>query len=592
MTIAAMLTAMSVVIGIFCKSFLNFGVGLFRVTFENLPILLAGIMFGPAVGGVVGAASDIVSYLMTPQAYPINLIVTVGATMMGVISGTLSHYVFKKRGRARIIVSAAIAHIICSMIIKPIGLYSYYGALVLWRIPLYLVIAPLEITLICIMYRNASVRRVMDGNLFVGRMRYDEAIEYIHSTNWQFCNPGLERVRELCEKLGNPQDSLKFVHVAGTNGKGSFCAMTEAILRAQGYKVGLFTSPYILEFGERMRINGENISKAELCELVEVIKPIADKMKDKPTEFELITALAFLYFAKNNCDIVVLECGLGGRLDATNIIKTPILSVITGIALDHTSILGNTIEEIAAEKAGIIKAGAPVLWCGNDERAESVVRAVAADKGAPMHTVDRDSLKINAISLEGTDFDYMSYKNLRLALLGSYQPINARNSLTALSLIGELGFPVCEGAIREGLEKVVWHARFEVISKEPLIIADGGHNPEGIDAAVESIEKYFSDGKVLIVTGVMADKDHGYMASRIATVAQKVFCLAPDNPRALPAKEYADEFISLGIDAVACESVSDAMALAKAEAENTNLPVVALGSLYMYGEVVEALKNL
>ena len=165
MTIAAMLTAMSVVIGIFCKSFLNFGVGLFRVTFENLPILLAGIMFGPAVGGVVGAASDIVSYLMTPQAYPINLIVTVGATMMGVISGLLSHYVFKKRGRARIIVSAAIAHIICSMIIKPIGLYSYYGALVLWRIPLYLVIAPLEITLICMMYKNAAVRRMMDGGL-------------------------------------------------------------------------------------------------------------------------------------------------------------------------------------------------------------------------------------------------------------------------------------------------------------------------------------------------------------------------------------------------------------------------------------------
>ncbi len=590
MSLAAMLTAMSVVIGIFCKSFLNFGVGLFRVTFENLPILLAGIMFGPAVGGVVGAASDIVSYLMTPQAYPINIIVTIGATLVGVISGTVSHYILKKRGHLRIIVSAAIAHVICSMIIKPIGLYSYYGALVLWRVPLYLVIAPLEIALICIMYKNSAVRRVIDGNLFGGRMRYDEAIEYIHSINWQFCNPGLERVTALCEKLGNPQDSLKFIHVAGTNGKGSFCAMTEAVLRAEGYRVGLFTSPYILEFGERMRINGESISKAELCSLVEEIKPIADKMKDKPTEFELITALAFLYFARNNCDVVVLECGLGGRLDATNIIKTPILSVITGIALDHTSILGNTVEEIAAEKAGIIKEGVPVLWCGDDERARKVICAVATDKNAPIYTVDREGLKINIMSLDGTKFDYLDHKNLDLSLLGSYQPINATNSLTALALLDGLGLSVGEEAIREGLKSVVWHARFEVISKSPLIIADGGHNPEGIDAAVDSIGQYFPDGKVLIVTGVMADKDHAYMASRIASVADKVFCLTPDNPRALSAKEYADEFISLGIDAVACESVSDAVALAKSEAESRDIPVVALGSLYMYGEVVEALK--
>ena len=193
-------------------------------------------------------------------------------------------------------------------------------------------------------------------------MNYTEAIEYIHSVNWTFCKPGLERVTELCHALGDPQDSLKFIHVAGTNGKGSFCAMTDSILRNAGLKVGLFTSPYIVEFNERMRINSLNISDSELCELVETVKPIADKMTDKPTEFELITAIAFLYFARNDCDVVVLECGLGGRLDATNIIKTPILSVITGIALDHTSILGDTVQKIAGEKAGIIKKDVPVLW--------------------------------------------------------------------------------------------------------------------------------------------------------------------------------------------------------------------------------------
>ena len=210
-------------------------------------------------------------------------------------------------------------------------------------------------------------------------MNYSEAIEYIHSVNWMFCNPGLERVRTLCHALGDPQDSLKFIHVAGTNGKGSFCSMLDSILRAEGYKVGLFTSPYVMEFGERMRVDGENISESELCDLVERVKPIADKMEDKPTEFELITALAFLYFAEKKCDFVVLECGLGGRLDATNVIKTPILSVITGIALDHTAILGDTEEKIAAEKAGIIKSGVPVLWCGAHKGAEQVISEKCAE---------------------------------------------------------------------------------------------------------------------------------------------------------------------------------------------------------------------
>ena len=205
-------------------------------------------------------------------------------------------------------------------------------------------------------------------------MNYTEAIEYIHSVNWIFCNPGLDRVKTLCHALGDPQDKLRFIHVAGTNGKGSFCSMLDSVLREQGYRVGLFTSPYIMEFGERMRVDGKNISDGELCSLVERVKPIADSMDDKPTEFELITALAFLYFAEKKCDYVVLECGLGGRLDATNVIKTPILSVVTGIALDHTAILGDTHEKIAAEKAGIIRAGVPTLWCGSHDGAEQVIK--------------------------------------------------------------------------------------------------------------------------------------------------------------------------------------------------------------------------
>ena len=422
-------------------------------------------------------------------------------------------------------------------------------------------------------------------------MNYAEAIEYIHSVNWTFCKPGLERVKELCSALGDPQNSLKYIHVAGTNGKGSFCAMTESILRRAGYKVGLFTSPYIVEFNERMRINGENISNEELCELVDLIKPHADKMEDKPTEFELITALAFLYFKRNNCDVVVLECGLGGRLDATNVIKDPILSVITGIALDHTSILGNTVGEIAAEKAGIIKSGVPVLWCGSDADADRVISAKARELGAPLTRVDRSTLEIKEMTLDGTTFDFGGRENLSLSLLGTYQPVNATNVLSAIDILKQQGYKIPDIAVYEGLKSVKWPARFEVISREPLIIADGGHNPEGIDSAVSSIERYFGDEKVAIITGVMADKDYRYMAERIASVAKIVFCLTPDNPRALEAGKYAEVFKELGTEAVACGSVERAVGSAIAWAKENEASIVSLGSLYMYCEVAAAIKK-
>ncbi len=422
-------------------------------------------------------------------------------------------------------------------------------------------------------------------------MNYNEAIEYIHSVNWTFCNPGLERVTALCSALGDPQDSLKFIHVAGTNGKGSFCAMLDSILRAQGYRVGLFTSPYIMEFGERMRVDGENITERELCELVEKIKPIADKMEDKPTEFELITALAFLHFANKKCDFVVLECGLGGRLDATNIIKTPLLSVITGIALDHTSILGNTHEKIAAEKAGIIKREVPVLWCGSHEGAYKIIKEQAEKLNASVTVVDRSTLKIKEMTLEGTTFDYKDGKDLSLSLLGSYQPINATNVLAAIDLLRAQGIEISDSAIRKGLASTVWHARFEVINKDPLIIADGGHNPEGIDGAIESVKRYFPNEKVGIITGVMADKDYKYMASRMSEVASDVFCLTPDNPRALPAEDYARVFASLGVNSTACASVTDAVRSALSWAKKNGRPIICLGSLYMYGDIVKALGN-
>ena len=242
LTTTAMLVSISVVIGYFCKTYLNFGEGLFRLTFENLPIIMSGIIMGPVTGGIVGFLSDMVSYFLSPQTYPPNLIVTLGATVVGVLSGVVPKFVIKKRGRLQIIASGALAHIVGSMIIKPIGLFQFYQWLVLVRIPLYLIIAPIEIFLICVLLNRRSFAKVVG---YVDNMKKKDALEYIHSINWTFCKPGLERIGELCEKLGNPQNSLKFIHVAGTNGKGSFCSMMSSILKESGYKVGLYTSPYI-----------------------------------------------------------------------------------------------------------------------------------------------------------------------------------------------------------------------------------------------------------------------------------------------------------------------------------------------------------
>jgi len=416
-------------------------------------------------------------------------------------------------------------------------------------------------------------------------MNYQEAIEYIHSINWAFCKPGLERIGELCEKLGHPERKLKFIHVAGTNGKGSFCAMTESILRAAGYKTGLYTSPYIREFNERMQINGENISDSELVELTEYIKPIADSMEDKPTEFELITAVAFEYFARNNCDVVVLEAGLGGRLDSTNIITTPVLSVITGIALDHTAILGDTVEKIAAEKAGIIKEGVPVIFGGEDDSASAVIERTAKERGSEFVRVDYGKLKNINATLDGTDFDYGYLTGLHVGLLGLYQPKNAAVVLNAVHTLNKHGFLIKVGHIQEGLKKAVWHARFEKVSKDPLIIFDGAHNPQGIEQAVKSIKHYFGTNKVYLLTGVLKDKNYTEIAQMLATVASRAFTLTPDSPRALSAEEYSKVLRSAGIDATASQSIEQAFKSAKEAAKRDGMPLVCLGSLYVYASL-------
>ncbi|MBQ9543957.1 MAG: bifunctional folylpolyglutamate synthase/dihydrofolate synthase [Clostridia bacterium] len=419
-------------------------------------------------------------------------------------------------------------------------------------------------------------------------MTYSETLEYIHSVSWRGSRPGLERITELLKRLGDPQKGLKVVHVAGTNGKGSFCAMLASVLMSSGYSVGTFTSPYVEDFCERITFDGENIPKKTLCAIVSRVRPHADAMADPPTEFELITAIGFEFFSRMRPDVVIVECGMGGRLDSTNVVPDPLLSVITGVSLDHTAILGDTVEKIAFEKAGIIKPGRPVLFGGDDPKAAAVIKEQAKKLGSPCYTTDRSMLKIKSMDTSGTVFDFGPQKNLKISLAGTYQPLNAANVIYASAIIYSSGLKVSEKALAEGLEKARWKARFERMSSKFPVWFDGGHNPEGVAAALETVKAFFKDEKIVFITGVMADKDHDAMARLIAPAAKKVFTVAPDNPRALPAAEYAAQFESLGAEAKSCADYTEALTLALA----CGSPVLALGSLYAYADFKKALRRV
>lgn len=421
-------------------------------------------------------------------------------------------------------------------------------------------------------------------------MTYKEALDYIHSVSNYFCKPGLERVKKLCEALGNPQDKLKFVHVAGTNGKGSFCSMLSSVLIENGLNVGTYTSPYILEFNERIAVNGKSIENDELAEICDIVKSITDGMDDKPTEFEIITAIGFEYFYRKNCDIVVLECGLGGRFDATNIINTPILSVITGVDFDHTNFLGNTIEEIAFEKAGIVKKNIPCLWCGDNNDAKKIIKEACFTAGAPFVTCDNTDFSITNSTLSGTHFKYKQFENIFIPFLSLYQPINAINVINAVNVLNSLNYNLNDEALLNGLAKATWKARFEKISDAPLIIFDGAHNPQGVKESIKSIQHYFPSQKVNILTGVMADKDYNFIASQICKVANCVFCITASNPRALEAEKYAKIFTDKGIKASAYKTVQEALDDAISNSNKNDTPLICLGSLYMYGDIIKHLK--
>ena len=421
-------------------------------------------------------------------------------------------------------------------------------------------------------------------------MTNEEALQYIHSMHTLGSHPGLDHTRALLAAIGNPQNAYRCLHVGGTNGKGSFCAMSDAILRAAGYRVGLYTSPYVKDFTERIRVNGENIPSEDLAEITALVRDAAEKLETPPAEFELITAIAFEYFRREKVDLVVLEVGLGGRLDPTNVIEQPLLSVITGIGFDHTALLGNTLQAIAAEKAGIIKPHCPALFGGGSDSAGRTLATVAGAVRAPFRVVDRSRLRVTRMTTDGPIFDFGDLHDLHLSLLGAYQPQNAATVLTAMEILSEsAGMRIPEKAIRQGLESVVWHARFERLETDPQVFFDGAHNPQGIAAAAQSIQTYFPEEKVLILTGVMADKDYDGMIEGLKAVTARAYTVTPENPRALPAEDYAGHFHAHGIAATAYATVADALRAARADAKAEGLPLVCLGSLYLYQDVLKGL---
>ena len=423
-------------------------------------------------------------------------------------------------------------------------------------------------------------------------MTYDEALAYIHSVNGTFCIPGLSRIRTLCEGLGNPQSGLKFIHVTGTNGKGSFCEMLTSVLSASGMRIGRFTSPYLRCFNERIAIGDTPIDNDTLCRLTERVRPIADAMEDKPTEFELISALGFLYFKEEKCDAVVLEVGMGGRFDSTNVIECALLSVITGIALDHISFLGDTVEKIAYEKAGIIKNGCPVLSAVTESGPAAVIEKEARAKDAPYKVIDKSAVTVKKCDLSGTVLDFGDHKDIEISLLGLYQPENAALVLSAIDALRGIGLSIPEDAVKRGMKTAYWPGRFEILRKEaPLILYDGAHNAQGIAAAVKSLCHYFGEQRLTVLTGVLKDKDYRAIGADLATVGAHAFTFTPSNPRALDAKTYAQVLIERGIGATACASLKEAYEKAFADAKENGRPLVCLGSLYTYKDLMDYINN-
>ena len=417
-------------------------------------------------------------------------------------------------------------------------------------------------------------------------MDHIEVLSYIDSLKKRGSKPGLSRIRQVLAGLGDPQKKLKAIHVAGTNGKGSFCFMLEKVLQSSGFKTGRFSSPYMTDIRDMFSIDARIISEAEFDLISESIIPICERYK--LTEYEFYTVLAFCFFAAHSPDLVIVECCMGGRLDATNVIDHPLLSVITGIALEHTAYLGDTLQSIASHKAGIIKKDCPVLAGNCPAEAMKVIRRRAYYCRSKLYKTDFSKIRSDSARPDGSVFSYKSHTGIFLSLAGNYQQRNAANLLEACDILSVSGYKISEENIKSALCGISFPGRFEIFSTDPYIIYDGCHNPDGAKALVSSVKEIFGKTAFTLIIGVMADKNYTEMAKTLSSVAKRAIAIRPENNRALDPTVLAGVFSKIGVSAAPAESLE----IAVEEALAKDAPVLVIGSLYTYKDFVRVINKI
>ena len=435
-------------------------------------------------------------------------------------------------------------------------------------------------------------------------MKYREALDYIESIQSYGIVPGLENITELCKRLGNPQDRLKFVHIAGTNGKGSVLAYISTVLTCAGYRVGRYISPTIFDYRERIQINNRYITQKALCEGLETIRNICYKMEEEglthPTPFEVETALGFWYFDMKGCDIVILETGMGGRYDATNLIRNTEVAVLTPVSMDHMAFLGKDLAAIAGHKAGIIKEGCDVVSAEQVPEVMEVIRHEAEGKNCRLHVADGEAI-VNRKQGSGRfltkqQFDYrggdgVCYKRLEIHMAGGFQPGNALLAIEVLRVLQERGYRISEAALRKGLGETVWKGRFSVISTKPLFVVDGAHNEEAAAKLAESLEIYFTNKRIIYIIGILRDKEYDKIIGLTHAYADQIITVTPpENPRAMSAYELAQEIARVHPKVTAVDSLEEAVEMARLLAGPEDV-IVAFGSLSYLGRLIRIVEG-
>lgn len=417
-------------------------------------------------------------------------------------------------------------------------------------------------------------------------MNYEQALEYIHGIKRYATKPGLERIQNLLRDMGDPQKKTSFVHVAGTNGKGSTIAMCASVMSHAGYRTGSFISPFLERFNERIQVEGQPIADDDLVELTKYTKEIADSMLERglahPTEFELVTAMAFKHWANTGCDTVALEVGMGGRLDATNVIDAPAVAIIATIALDHTHYLGDTLTEIAYEKCGIIKPGCPVVcYAEQSDEAKTVIERICRMRGCEFIQPDASAVEIIESGAFGTRFRYKGIETT-VPLMGRHQVINSLSVIEAMRALGRSGYHITDEDIAKGIAETQWVGRLEPVHDDPYCVIDAAHNPEAVRVLAQAADSLFADKKIITVMGMLADKDYEFCIPEIAKRSYRVITTTPTSGRALPAEESA-AVARQWCDNVECiDDICDAVDHAFATAKEGEM-ILVCGSLYVIG---------